>query len=171
MPTFPSSVEPSGIVPLPVADPATVPGVEGVVPETVPPAGEVPPQAPDVADVPLARTVAVGELACMPLTPPPSKVVLELEVDPEMPVPADPTLTQGVVLPRGPSGPGLKPPGVSPVAPNGIPTGPAGLLVPGTPSGDVVPIPGTTVCAKLGPQPSQAAATAIAKRRFIKTSI
>jgi hypothetical protein len=81
MPAFPNSVEPSGIVPLPVADPATVPGVDGVVPETVPPDGEVPPQAPDVA------ALDVDELACMPLTPPPSKLVLEFELNPEMPVP------------------------------------------------------------------------------------
>jgi hypothetical protein len=60
---------------------------------------------------------------------------------------------------------------MSPVEPNGIPTGPAGPLVPGTPNGDVVPIPGITVCAKLGPQPSQAVAAAIAKKRFIETSI
>jgi hypothetical protein len=80
MPALPSSMDPSGTAPLPVADPATVPGVGGIAPEAVPPAGEVPPQEPDVAEVPF-----VDELGCMPLTPPPSKLVLEL--DPEMPVP------------------------------------------------------------------------------------
>jgi hypothetical protein len=84
MPAFPSSVEPSGIAPLPVADPATMPGVEAIVPAAVPPAGDVPPQPPDVAEIPLA-TVDVDELACIP--PPPSKVVLEPEVDPETPAP------------------------------------------------------------------------------------
>jgi hypothetical protein len=176
MPAFPSSVEPRGIVPLPVADPATEPGVDGVVPEVVPPNGEVPPQAPDVADAPLIVPLDMDEFACMPLTPPPSKLVLELELDPETPAPVmawvnDPTPKQGVVLAVGPSGPGLIPPGMRPVEPNGIPTGPAGLLVAGTPNGDVVPIPGITVCAKVGPQPSQAVAAAIAKKRFIKTSI
>jgi hypothetical protein len=82
MPAFPSSVEPSGIVPLPVAEPAIVPGVGGSVPETVPPDGEVPPQAPDVAEVPFIPFIApldVDELACMPLRPPPSKLVPEPE--------------------------------------------------------------------------------------------
>jgi hypothetical protein len=75
-PAPPSSVAPSGIAPLPVADPATVPGVDPVVPEAVPPDGEVP-QEPDVADVPFVTTLDVDELVCVPLTPPPSKVVLE----------------------------------------------------------------------------------------------
>jgi hypothetical protein len=82
----------------------------------------------------------------------------------------DPTPRQDVLAVE-PSGPGLMPPGVSSVEPNGIPPGPAGLLVPGTPKGVVVPIPGVTVCAKLGPQPSQSVAAATAKKRFIKTSI
>jgi hypothetical protein len=73
-------------------------------------------------------------------------------------------------LPSEPIAPGLMPPGTSSVAPNGIPTGPAGVLVPGIPNGDVVAIKGVTVCAKVGPQPSQAVAAAIAKKRFIKTS-
>jgi hypothetical protein len=168
MPALPISVEPSGMVPLPVADPATVPGVVGTVPAAVPPAGDVPPQAPDVADVPL---LVVDELPCMPLTPPPSKV--DGGLDPETPVPVmvwvdEPTPRQAVVLVMRPSGPGLRPPGMSSVEPNGIPTGPAGLLVPGTPNGDVVPMPGTTVCAKLAPQPNQAVAIAIVRRRFIK---
>jgi hypothetical protein len=168
MPAFPISVEPSGIVPLPVADPVTVPVVAGVVPDAVPPIGDVPPQAPDVADVP---PLDVAEVACMLLTPPPSKV--DVELDPETPglvmvCVDEPTPRHAVVLVLRPSGPGLRPPGMSSVEPNGIPTGPAALFVPGTPNGDVVPIPGTAVCAKLGPQPSQAVATAITKRRFIK---
>jgi hypothetical protein len=95
MPRFPSSVEPSGIAPLPVADPATEPGVDGIVPEAVPPAGEVPPQALDVADapliplIPLIAPLDVDEPACMLLRPPPSKpeVEVEVEVEPETLVP------------------------------------------------------------------------------------
>jgi hypothetical protein len=86
MPRFPSSVEPSGIAPLPVADPATEPGVDGIVPEAVPPAGEVPPQALDVVDAPLIPLIApldVDEPACMLLRPPPSKPAVEVEVEPE----------------------------------------------------------------------------------------
>jgi hypothetical protein len=89
MPRFPSSVEPSGIAPLPVADPATEPGVDGIVPEAVPPAGEVPPQALDVADapliplIPLIAPLDVDEPACMLLRPPPSKPEVEVELEPE----------------------------------------------------------------------------------------
>jgi hypothetical protein len=139
IPAFPSSVEPSGIVPLPVADPATVPGVDGVVPEAVPPVVEEPPHTPDVADV---DELAMDELEDIP---PPSKFELKPATPPPLSAGVDdPMPKQGLVLPVASSGPGLMPPGISSVEPKGIPLGPAGPLVPGTPKGDVAPIPGST---------------------------
>jgi hypothetical protein len=155
-PALPSSVEPRGIEPTgatPGARPAVDPlKLEGgvVVPEAVPPA----PHEEDV-DVPIVP-------APMPA---PSKVEEELDIPdmpaPDIPVPAElvtkvPELAHGIVLAIGSNAIGLRPPGVSSVAPKGIPTGPADEAAPGTPSGEVSPIAGVVgvsgaICAKLAP--------------------
>jgi hypothetical protein len=173
-PAPPSSVEPRGIEPVgasPGAMPAVVPlKVEGriIVPEAVPPA----PQDEDV-DVPVVPVP-------MPAL---SKVEEELDVPEvpalDIPVPAElmtevPELAHGVALAIGSNAIGLRPPGVSSVAPKGIPTGPADEAAPGTPSGEVSPIAGVVgvsgaICAKLAPALSSNSSDATA-RLFNATS-
>src|SRR5271156_4117794 len=123
VPAPPSSVAPSGIEPTdatPGAAPALVPfkvDAAAVVPDAVPPA----PQDP-------------GEVVPEPIVfmfmPAPSKVEV-------VPVPDRPVPTHGSVLTVGSSGAGLRPPGVSSLEPNGIPTGPTDEVAPSIPRGDV----------------------------------
>lgn len=169
MPALPSSVEPSGMVPMPSVDPAVVPEVNGFcVPDTVPPDGtEL--QGPD-----------------MPAFPPPSKVELDPAV-PELVIPAValipvvalpvtdvPFVPQSEMPAVEPSGPGLKPPGLSSVEPIGMPTWPTD---PVPPSGDVMPIPGAAAgppigatCDTAGAAPRSSIAAAIGSRNLIEVS-
>jgi hypothetical protein len=156
MPALPSSVAPSGMVPIPSVDPAVVPEMNGFcVPDTVPPDGtEL--HAPDT-----------------PAFPPPSKVELDPAV-PEVPIPgvalpvtAVPFVPQSDVPVVEPNGPGLSPPGSSSVEPKGIPTWPTDPV----PIGDVVPIPGETVCDTAGAPPSNSIAATIGRRHRIEISI
>jgi hypothetical protein len=123
-----SSVAPSGIAPTdatPGAPPALIPlkvDAAAVVPDAVPPA----PQDP---------SEIIPEPIVFVFMPAPSKV----EAEPVVPVPDRPMPAQGSVLAVGSSGAGLRPPGVSSLEPNGIPTGPAGDVAPSTPRGDVAP--------------------------------
>ena len=102
--------------------------------------------------------------------PPPSKVEPMPGVD-AIPDPLNPVMPEDIpelavnpLVLQFESGAGLKPPGSISVAPRGIPVGlfdPLGTLEPGTPSGDVAPIPGMVIvfCAWAAPQPNRIAAT------------
>jgi hypothetical protein len=163
MPAPPSSVAPSGMVPMPSVDPAVVPEVNGFcVPDTVP----------------LNGTELHGPE--MPALPPPSKVELDPAV-PEPPIPGValpvtdvPFVLQSEVPAVEPSGPGLRPPGSSSVEPKGMPAGPAD---PVPPSGDVMPIPGEpagpigATCDMAGAPPRNSIAAAIGSRHRIEVSI
>jgi hypothetical protein len=156
MPVLPSSVAPSGTVPIPSVDPAVVPEVNGFcAPDTVPLDGtEL--HAPDT-----------------PTFPPPSKVELDPAV-PEPPIPGValpvtdvPFVPQSDVPVIAPSGPGLRPPGSSSVEPKGMPTWPTDPV----PIGDVMPIPGEAVCDTAGAPPSNSVVAAIGRRHRMEISI
>jgi hypothetical protein len=140
-PALLSSVASRGIAPTgatPGAEPPLEPlrpAVVVVVPDAVPPPQD------DADDVPIVFVA----------TPEPSKV----ETVPFMPLAEIPLPAHGSVLAVEPSSNGLTPPGESSVAPSGIPTAPTDDVVPGTPSGEVVPMAGDVgirgaICAKLG---------------------
>jgi hypothetical protein len=156
IPALPSSVEPSGMVPIPSVDPAVVPEVNGFcVPDTVLPDGtEL--HGPDT-----------------PTFPPPSKVELDpavpLALIPgvALPVTEVPLVPQSAVPAVEPSGPGLRPPGSSSVEPRGMPTGPTDPV----PMGDVVPIPGRAVCDTAGAAPRSSIAAIMGSRHRIVISI
>jgi hypothetical protein len=168
MPALPSSVAPSGMVPMPSVGPAVVPEVNGLcVPDTVPP-DETELHAPDT-----------------PALPPPSKVELDPAVpEPFIPVVAPipavalpvtdvPFVPQSEVPAVEPNGPGLRPPGASSVEPKGMPTWPTDPV----PSGDVMPIPGEAAgpigatCDMAGAPPRNNMAAAIGSRHLIEVSI
>jgi hypothetical protein len=102
--------------------------------------------------------------------PPPSKVEPMPGVD-AIPDPLNPVrpedIPENAVDPfvlQFETGAGLKPPGSISVAPRGIPVGlfdPLGALEPGTPSGDVAPMPPLVIglCAWAAPQPNRIAAS------------
>jgi hypothetical protein len=156
IPALPSSVEPSGMVPIPSVDPAVVPEANGFcVPDTVLPDGtEL--HGPDT-----------------PTFPPPSKVELDpavpLALIPgvALPVTEVPLVPQSAVPAVEPSGPGLRPPGSSSVEPRGMPTGPTDPV----PMGDVVPIPGRAVCDTAGAAPRSSIAAIMGSRHRIVISI
>jgi hypothetical protein len=152
------SVEPSGIVPPFNVKLELVPIVES---------GEAVPV--DVAVLTDAPSDAQTELVVEP-NPPPSKVEPMVDVgprpdalDPIMPEDIPELAAKPLVL-QFESGAGLRPPGSISVAPSGIPVGlfdPLGVLEPGTPSGDVAPMPPLviTLCAWAAPPPNMIAAT------------
>jgi hypothetical protein len=152
------SVEPSGIAPPFKVKFEFVPIVES---------GDVVPV--DVAVLTDAPGDAQAEVVVEP-NPPPSKVEPMVGVEPR-PDALDPVMPEDIPeLAANPlalqfeSGAGLKPPGSISVAPSGIPVGlfdQLGALEPGTPSGDVAPMPGLiiTLCAWAAPQPNRIAAT------------
>jgi hypothetical protein len=152
------SVEPSGIAPPFKVKFEFVPIVES---------GDAVPV--DVAVLTDAPGDAQAEVVVEP-NPPPSKVEPMVGVEPR-PDALDPVMPEDIPeLAANPlalqfeSGAGLKPPGSISVAPSGIPVGlfdPLGALEPGTPSGDVAPMPGLiiTLCAWAAPQPNRIAAT------------
>jgi hypothetical protein len=173
MPALPSSVAPSGTVPIPSVDPAVVPEVNGFcVPDTVAPDGtEL--HAPDMPALPPPNCPD------MPTLPPPSKVELDPAV-PEPPIPGValpvtdvPFVPQREVPAVEPNGPGLRPPGSSSVEPKGMPTWPTDPA----PSGDVVPIPGEpagpigATCDMAGAPPRKSIAAEIGSRHLIEVSI
>jgi len=159
MPELPSSVAPSGMVPMPSVDPAVMPEpADGLcVPDTVPPKGTEP-QGADTLTF-----------------PPPSKVELDPAV-PGIPVAVTeiPFVPQSEVPVVELSGPGLSPPGSSSVEPKGMPTGPTEPL---PPSGDVMPIPGEAAepveatCDMAGAPPSTSIAQTMGSRHLIDVSI
>jgi len=117
------------------------------------------------------------------LNPPPSKVEPMFEVVPTpdvepMPDALDPIMPEDIpelavnpLVLQFESGAGLKPPGSISVAPSGIPVGlfdPLDALEPGTPSGDVAPMPPLVIglCAFAAPQPSRIVATTRGKSRM-----
>jgi hypothetical protein len=132
------SVEPSGIVPPFNVKFEFVPTDES---------GDAVPV--DVAVFTDAPGDAQTEVVVEP-NPPPSKVEPIVDVEP-MPEPFNPVVPEDIpelavnpLVLQFESGAGLKPPGSISVAPRGIPVelfDPLGPLEPGTPSGDVVPMP------------------------------
>jgi len=114
MPPLSISVAPSGIVLFVSAELVVASGIES---------GDA---------IPLCVMLALD--AQLDVTPPPSKV--EFVVGDAMPVPESPE--DESVLPQFELA-GLKPPGSISVAPNGMPV-PEDVVIPGKPSGDVLPI-------------------------------
>jgi hypothetical protein len=157
MPELPSSVAPSGMVPMPSVDPAVAPEeMDGFwVPDTVPPK-ETEPQGP-----------------ATPLAPPPSKVEPDPAV-PELPVPVLVAVTDVPFVPQSEVPPavepnGLSPPGSSSVEPKGMPTWPTEPAPP--PTGDVAPIPGEPLCDTAGAAARSSIAAAMGSRHRIEISI
>lgn len=151
------SVEPSGIVPPFRIKFELVPGVDT--------GGAVPVGLGFVVDV----QPDAGAAEPVELNPPPSKVEPMPGVEP-MPDALDPVMPADIPEFADPlalqfeSGAGLKPPGSISVAPSGIPVGlfdSLAALAPGTPSGDVAPMPPLVIglCAFAAPQPNSTAAT------------
>jgi hypothetical protein len=146
------SVEPSGIAPPFKVKFEFVPIVES---------GDAVPV--DVAVLIDAPGDAQTEVVVEP-NPPPSKVEPMVDVEPMPDVePMSDALDPVMPELQFKSGAGLKPPGSISVAPSGIPVGlfdPLGTLEPGTPSGDVAPMPGLVIalCAWAAPQPNRIAA-------------
>ena len=147
------SVEPSGIVPPFNVKFELVPSVES---------GDAVPVGAVLIDD--AQTEVVVEP-----NPPPSKVEPMPGVD-AIPDPLNPVTPEDIpenavdpLVLQFESGVGLKPPGSISVAPSGIPVelfDPLGALGPGTPSGDVAPMPPVIgLCAFATPQPNRIAAT------------
>ena len=160
-PALSISVEPSGIVPPFNVKFEFVPIVES---------GDAVPV--DVAVLTDAPGDAQTEVVVEP-NPPPSKVEPMPGVEPT-PDALDPVMPEDITEFVDPlalqfeSGAGLKPPGSISVAPRGIPVGlfdPLGALEPGTPSGDVAPMPPLVIglCAWAAPQPNRTAATMTGK--------
>jgi hypothetical protein len=157
-PALSISVEPSGIAPPFSVKFELVPIVES---------GDAVPV--DVAVLIDAPGDAQTEFIVEP-NPPPSKVEPMPGVD-AIPDPLNPVMPEDIpelavnpLVLQFESGAGLKPPGSISVAPRGIPVGlfdPLDALEPGTPSGDVAPIPGMVIvlCAWAAPQPNRIAAT------------
>ena len=157
-PALSISVEPSGIVPPFNVKFELVPIVES---------GDAVPV--DVAVLTDAPGDAQTEVIVEP-NPPPLKVEPVPAVD-AIPDPLNPVMPEDIpenavdpLVLQFESGAGLKPPGSISVAPRGIPVGlfdPLGALKPGTPSGDVAPMPGLviTLCAWAAPQPNRITAT------------
>jgi hypothetical protein len=160
-PALSISVEPSGIVPPFSVKFEFVPIVES---------GDAVPV--DVAMLTDAPGDAQTEVVVEP-NPPPSKVEPIVDVEPVEPMPdaLDPVMPEDIpenavnpLVLQFETGAGLKPPGSISVAPRGIPVGlfdPLDALEPGTPSGEVAPIPGLVIvlCAWAAPQPNRIAAT------------
>jgi hypothetical protein len=148
-PGVPRSVEPKGIAELP-ADPndcavvvcpvvggPDIPDVDAVAPDD--PAAVTDPQVVDVVE---ADT-----------DPPPSNA----ELDPVVAVPMGAAVEQGMTI-------GLRPPGLSSVAPSGIPLVGGGASELKVPSGEVAPIPAVALaCAKPGLELRSQMATAVTK--------
>jgi hypothetical protein len=166
IPALPSSVEPSGMLPMPsaeppVAEPPVVPLTKGFcVPDAVLPDG-VELHGPDMPAFPPPSKVELVPVVAEPLIPGVTPPVIDVPFVPQVEMPA--------VAPRDP---GLRPPGVSSVEPRGIPTGPTGL---GLPSGDVMPIPGAGLveetCEKAGAATKSSVAVTIGNRHLIQVSI
>jgi hypothetical protein len=149
------SVEPSGIAPPFKVKFELVPIVES---------GDAVPV--DVAVLIDAPGDAQTEVVVEP-NPPPSKVEPMVGVEP-MPDEDIPELAVNPLALQFESGAGLKPPGSISVAPSGIPVGlfdSLGALEPGTPNGDVAPMPPLVIglCAWAAPQPNIIAATTSGK--------
>jgi hypothetical protein len=152
------SVEPSGIAPPFSVKFELVPIVES---------GDAVPV--DVAVLTDAPGDAQIEVIVEP-NPPPSKVEPMPGVD-AIPDPLNPVMPEDIpelavnpLVLQFESGAGLKPPGSISVAPSGIPVGlfdPVGALEPGTPSGDVAPMPPLVIglCAWAAPPPNMITAT------------
>ena len=170
-PALSISVEPSGIAPPFSVKFELVPIVES---------GDAVPV--DVAVLTDAPGDAQTEVVVEP-NPPPSKVEPMVEVVPTpdvepMPDALDPIMPEDVpelavnpLVLQFESGAGLKPPGSISVAPSGIPVGlfdPLDALEPGTPSGDVAPMPPLVIgiCAFAAPQPNRIVATTRGKSRM-----
>jgi hypothetical protein len=155
VPRLPISVEPRGIPAL-LEDAPTTDGVAAEEPE-----GELP-VAIDPQPLDSVEGIALAAPGVAPLMPPPSKEELAGE-SPEPAIPTDPAIpaAEHDVLPRGPRGAGLNPPGLSSTAPSGIPAGPtAAAGAPNPPKGDVISIVGgveVSTCARLGPLKNGAA--------------
>lgn len=164
-PALSISVEPSGIAPPFSVKFELVPIVES---------GDAVPV--DVAVLTDAPGDAQTEVVVEP-NPPPSKVEPMVDVEP-MPDPFNPVMPEDIpelavnpLVLQFESGAGLKPPGSISVAPSGIPVGlfdPLDALEPGTPSGDVAPMPPLVIglCASAAPQPSRIVATTRGKSRM-----
>lgn len=158
-PALSISVEPSGIAPPFSVKFELVPIVES---------GDAVPV--DVAVLTDAPGDAQTEVVVEP-NPPPSKVEpMPDALDPIMPEDIPELAVNPLVL-QFESGAGLKPPGSISVAPSGIPVGlfdPLDALEPGTPSGDVAPMPPLVIglCASAAPQPSRIVATTRGKSRM-----
>jgi hypothetical protein len=147
-PGVPRSVEPKGIAELP-ADPndcavvcpvvggPDIPDVDAVAPDE--PAEVADPQAVDPVEA--------------DADPPPSNA----ELDPVVAGPVGAAVEQGMTI-------GLRPPGLSSVAPSGIPLVAGGASELKVPSGEVAPIPAVALaCAKLGLELRSQMATAATK--------
>jgi hypothetical protein len=142
-PGVPSSVEPSGIVPLLIDPGVNLAVVDPVIIDVDPSA------LPNVVEL---QVVAVA-LVEPGIVPPPSNV----DIDPANPVADVVAPEQGLVLAVG-----LRPPVFNSVAPRGIPLVCDAVLRSIVPSGEVAPMPGVgAICAKHGPQPIRQAATAM----------
>jgi hypothetical protein len=165
MPALPSSVEPSGMVPMPSAEPPAVPPAVPLtkgfcVPDTVLPDGaEL--HGPDMPAFPPPSKVELAPAVPEPLTPGVTAPVTDVPFVPQVETPG--------VAPRAP---GLRPPGLSSVEPKGIPTGPTEPVLP---SGDVMPIPGAGLveetCERAGAATKNSVAAAIDSRYLIQVSI
>jgi hypothetical protein len=164
-PALSISVEPSGIAPPFSVKFELVPIVES---------GDAVPV--DVAVLTDAPGDAQTEVVVEP-NPPPSNIEPVTDVEP-MPDALDPIMPEDIpelavnpLVLQFESGAGLKPPGSISVAPSGIPVGlfdPLDALEPGTPSGDVAPMPPLVIglCASAAPQPSRIVATTRGKSRM-----
>jgi len=174
MPALPSSVEPSGMLPMPsaeppVAEPPVVPLTKGFcVPDTVLPDG-VELQGPDMPTFPPPSKVELVPVIPEPLTPGVTPPVTDVPFVPQVEMPA--------VAPRDP---GLRPPGLSSVEPKGIPTGPTGPVLPSgevrpIPGAGLVPIPGAGIveetCDTAGAATRSSVAVTIGSRHLIQVSI
>jgi hypothetical protein len=164
-PALSISVEPSGIAPPFSVKFELVPIVES---------GDAVPV--DVAVLTDAPGDAQTEVVVEP-NPPPSNIEPVTDVEP-MPDALDPIMPEDIpelavnpLVLQFESGAGLKPPGSISVAPSGIPVGlfdPLDALEPGTPSGDVAPMPPLVIglCAFAAPQLSRIVATTRGKSRM-----
>jgi hypothetical protein len=146
-----SSAEPSGM-PLPDTAPVADPLIDDVEVKVDAVPAELPePHDPWITVVPeFIPYNGIAEFVVLRFMSVASKV----DLDP-VPGTADalvPALKHGVVLAVGLSGAIPRPPGESAFAPCWVPTGPAPIVAPGTPRGDVVPIAGAAgaidICAK-----------------------
>ncbi|MBV9236042.1 MAG: hypothetical protein JOZ94_09440 [Xanthobacteraceae bacterium] len=110
-------------------------GLSPALPSSVAPSG-IPPLPTEPAKPPPGNGVVPEAVPAVVESPHVAERSIEPALNPE-----GIALEQALLLAVGSNGDGLSPPGERPVAPNGIPTGPTGAAVPGTPSGDVAPSP------------------------------